>query len=184
MKLLFASDLHGDLAAVRRLIEVYRAEGAARLVLLGDILYHGPRNDLPAAYDPRGVIALLNAMKDEIIAVRGNCDAEVDQMVLDFPILTESAVLPLEGGVVAHLTHGHHRNEDAPPAAMGARDVLIHGHSHVAGVTSCKTGHACLNPGSVSIPKEGTPHSYMTLENGKFLWKNLETKEIYKEYEI
>ena len=184
MKLLFASDLHGDLAAVRRLIEVYRAEGAARLVLLGDILYHGPRNDLPAAYDPRGVIALLNTMKDEIIAVRGNCDAEVDQMVLDFPILAESAVLPLEGGVVAHLTHGHHQNEDAPPAAMGACDVLIHGHSHVAGVTSCKTGHACLNPGSVSMPKNGTPPCYMVYENGVFDIRRLSDGSSYAMHKI
>ena len=175
MKLLFASDLHGDLAAVQRLLEVYRTEGAARLVLLGDILYHGPRNDLPAAYDPRGVISLLNGKKNEILAVRGNCDAEVDQMVLDFPILAESAVLPLEEGVVAHLTHGHHQNEEAPPA-MGARDVLIHGHSHVAGVTDCKTGQKCLNPGSVSMPKNGTPPCYMIYEDGVFEIRRLADK--------
>ena len=180
MKILFACDLHGDRAAVDELLKTFERERADRLVLLGDILYHGPRNDLPHAYDPKGVIALLNGKKDVILAVRGNCDTEVDQMVLDFPILADYAVLPLPNGGLAYLTHGHRYNEETPPPMTG-KDILIHGHTHVAGLTKCRDGQPCLNPGSVSIPKENSPHSYVVFENGKFEWKNLETGEIYME---
>ena len=119
MKILFACDLHGDRAAVDELLKTFERERADRLVLLGDILYHGPRNDLPRAYDPKGVIALLNGKKDVILAVRGNCDTEVDQMVLDFPILADYAVLPLPNGGLAYLTHGHRYNEETPPPMTG-----------------------------------------------------------------
>jgi putative phosphoesterase len=167
MKILIASDLHGSLTAARALLDAYRREGAERLWLLGDILYHGPRNDLPDGYDPKGVIALLNAMKGEIFAVRGNCDAEVDQMVLEFPILAEYAVLPLKDGSAAYLTHGHHYHEkNLPP--LGRGDLLIHGHTHVTGMTACDNGAVCLNPGSLSIPKEGTPPAYIVYEGERF----------------
>ena len=159
MKLLFASDLHGDLNAVRMLLAAFEKEGADRLVLLGDLLYHGPRNDLPCAYDPKGVIALLNEKRNSILAVRGNCDTEVDQMVLDFPILADYAVLCLPNGALAYLTHGHRYHEEVPPP-MTARDVLLHGHTHVAGVTKCRDGQLCLNPGSVSKPMGGTLPCY------------------------
>lgn len=172
MKLLFASDIHGDCTAARALLRRAEAEGAERLVLLGDLLYHGPRNDLPAGYDPKGVIALLNGEKHRILAVRGNCDTEVDQMVLEFPILADYAILPLCGGGLAYLTHGHRYNEEAlPPITEG--DVLIHGHTHVAGVTACANGCPCLNPGSISIPKGGTPSAYMIYDNGVFEIKAL-----------
>ena len=183
MKLLFASDLHGDVGAVKELLTVFEKEKADRLVLLGDLLYHGPRNDLPSAYDPKGVIALLNARKDVILAVRGNCDTEVDQMVLDFPILADYAVLPLSNGGLAYLTHGHRYNEEAP-LPMTAKDILIHGHTHVAGVTRCRDGQACLNPGSVSMPKGNTPHCYMVLEDRTFCIKCLKDGSSYQEYEI
>lgn len=172
MKYLIASDLHGDEIATKKLLDAYRREGAERLVLLGDILYHGPRNDLPAGYRPKGVIALLNEVAWEILAVRGNCDAEVDQMVLDFAIDAEYATLDMPTGKV-YLTHGHHYNEDKP-LPMQAGDVLVHGHSHVAGVTRCVTGQPCMNPGSLSIPKEGTPPSYILLENGTLSLHRLE----------
>ncbi|MBQ8357038.1 MAG: phosphodiesterase [Clostridia bacterium] len=172
MKFLFASDLHGDLAAARALLEAFERERATRLVLLGDLLYHGPRNDLPSAYDPKGVMALLNSHKEIILAVRGNCDTEVDQMVLDFPILADYAVLSLPNGGLAYLTHGHRYNEETPPP-MTARDVLIHGHTHVAGVTSCRTGQPCLNPGSVSMPKGNTSPCYMVFEEGRFSIRRL-----------
>ena len=171
MKYLIASDLHGDEIAAKALLEAYRKEGAERLVLLGDILYHGPRNDLPAGYCPKGVIALLNPMAREIVAVRGNCDAEVDGMVLDFALDAEWITLDLPYGK-AYLTHGHHFNEEHP-MPMEARDVLVHGHSHVSGVTRCVGGQACLNPGSLSIPKEGTPPSYILLEDGVFSLRRL-----------
>ena len=172
MKLLFASDIHGDRIAAASVLDRMATEGADRLVLLGDILYHGPRNDLPAGYDPKGVIALLNAEKHRILAVRGTCDTEVDQMVLEFPVLADYAVLPLATGGLAYLTHGHRYNEEALPP-LCAQDVLIHGHTHVAGITTCTNGCPCLNPGSVSIPKGGTPPAYMTYENGVFEIKAL-----------
>ena len=172
MKLLFASDIHGDRTAAETLLKRAEQECAERLVLLGDLLYHGPRNDLPAGYAPKGVIALLNGEKHRILAVRGNCDTEVDQMVLEFPILADYAVLPLATGGLAYLTHGHRYHEEAlPPICAG--DVLIHGHTHVAGITACANGCACLNPGSVSIPKGGTPPAYMTYTNGVFEIKAL-----------
>ena len=183
MKLMFASDLHGDLAAAKRLLEIFREEGAERLVLLGDLLYHGPRNDLPRAYDPKGVIALLNDHRDRLLAVRGNCDTEVDQMVLAFPILADYAALPLPGGGIAYLTHGH-RYHGACPPPMGARDILIHGHTHIAGVTYTEAGQAVLNPGSVSMPKGGTPAAYMVLEGDCFTIRTLADKAPYQAHKI
>ncbi len=166
MKIMIASDLHGSAVAAKALLAAYQKEGAERLVLLGDILYHGPRNDLPQGYAPKEVIVMLNAMKEQIFAVRGNCDAEVDQMVLEFPITADYAVLPLGEDTLVYLTHGHHYNEEnIPPLCEG--DVLVHGHTHVAGVSRCTNGALCLNPGSLSIPKEGTPPCYILLENGK-----------------
>ena len=172
MKYLIASDLHGDLAATEQVLAAFKAERADRLVLLGDLLYHGPRNDLPAAYAPKGVIAALNAVKDKILAVRGNCDTEVDQMVLDFPILADYAILPLSCGRLVYLTHGHRYHEQAP-MPFSERDVLLHGHTHVAGATECVGGQLCLNPGSVSIPKGGTPPCYLVLEENTFTLKRL-----------
>ena len=129
------------------------------------------------------MIALLNAMHGEILAVRGNCDAEVDQMVLDFPILADFAVLPLPSGGLAYLTHGHRYHEEAPPA-MGERDILIHGHSHVAGITRCRTGQVCLNPGSVSMPKNGTPACYILWQEGAFEIRRLEDGKLFARHEI
>ena len=139
----------------------FERERADRLFLLGDLLYHGPRNPLPPAHDPKGVIELLNGMKDKITAVRGNCDAEVDQMVLSFSIMDDYAVLPL-ATAKAYLTHGHLRADRLP--APQATDILIMGHTHIAGVSKNATGTVCLNPGSVSLPKGGTPACYMVLD--------------------
>ena len=183
MRYLIASDLHGDLAAVRRLLECFEQEGAERLVLLGDILYHGPRNDLPAAYDPKGVIAALNARRDCILAVRGNCDTEVDQMVLTFPILADYAVLPLGNGALCYLTHGHRYNEEAPPPMM-AKDILFHGHTHIAGKTRCADGQICLNPGSVSMPKGDTPPAYMILTDTAAEIKHLADGTLWQRIEL
>lgn len=183
MKILFACDLHGDRAAAEDLLKTFERERADRLVLLGDILYHGPRNDLPRAYDPKGVVALLNEKKNVILAVRGNCDTEVDQMVLDFPILADYAVLPLPNGGLAYLTHGHRYNEETPPP-MTEKDILIHGHTHVAGLTKCRDGQPCLNPGSVSIPKGGTPACYMVLEDRTFSVRRLADGSIYQNLEF
>ncbi|MBQ3416384.1 MAG: phosphodiesterase [Ruminococcus sp.] len=171
MKYLIASDIHGSAFYCEKLIEAFHRESADRLILLGDILYHGPRNDLPEGYDPKGVSALLNTYRDRILCVRGNCDAEVDQMVLSFPIMAEYAVLDA-GDRLVYLTHGHHFNINSLlPLQKG--DILIYGHTHIP-LYEEREGILCLNPGSVSIPKNGTAHSYMTYENGRFLWKNLD----------
>lgn len=171
MKWLIASDIHGSAYYCRALLEAFAAENADRLLLLGDILYHGPRNDLPREYDPKAVIALLNPLADRILCVRGNCDTEVDQMVLAFPIMAEYALLT-EGNTLIFATHGHHFHAEAlPPLHEG--DLLLHGHTHIPELTQ-KNGITILNPGSVSIPKEETPNSYLTLENGLFIWKSLD----------
>lgn len=175
MKLMFASDIHGSLSATQAVLERYAQEGAQRLVLLGDLLYHGPRNDLPDRYDPKGVIALLNGVNQELLCVRGNCDAEVDQMVLSFPIMADYALFDLDG-VTAFVTHGHLFNLDNLPAHKPG-DLLIHGHTHVLTVQE-KDGMTYINPGSAALPKENKPKSYMIYENGVFTIKTLEGDEI------
>lgn len=171
MKYMFASDVHGSAYFCRKMLEAYREEGAERLVLLGDLLYHGPRNDLPKEYAPKEVIAMLNDKKDEIYTVRGNCEAEVDQMVLEFPVLAEYCVLVIEGKTF-FATHGHVYNTDhLPPLKKG--DILIHGHTHVLKAENMGD-YIWLNPGSVSIPKEENPHTYAVLENGLFEIKDFD----------
>lgn len=171
MKWLIASDIHGSAYWCERLLTAYRQEGAHRLLLLGDILYHGPRNDLPQGYAPKKVIAILNPLKNEILCVRGNCEAEVDQMVLEFPVLADYALLS-EGERLIFCTHGHvYSNAHLPPLRPG--DVLLHGHTHVPAWEHHET-HLYLNPGSVSLPKENTWHGYMLLENGIFTWKDFD----------
>lgn len=180
MKWMIASDIHGSAYYCRKLLDCYESEQVNRMLLLGDILYHGPRNDLPRGYDPKAVIELLNALKQDILCVRGNCDTEVDQMVLSFPILADYAILTEKDRMI-FATHGHHFHEDAlPPLHKG--DILLHGHTHVPKCTE-HTDYCYMNPGSVSIPKENSHHGYMTLENGLFLWKDLSGK-VMNEYRI
>ena len=171
MKLLFASDIHGSAHYCRQLLEAYRREGADKLILLGDVLYHGPRNALPEEYNPQAVLEMLNGIADEILCVRGNCDSEVDQMVLNFPILSDSLILWLENRMV-YCTHGHIYNTDSLPK-LKKGDVLIHGHTHVKVMKDCGD-YIWLNPGSVSIPKDGTEHSYMVYEDGVFTTRSFE----------
>ena len=179
MKWMIASDIHGSAKWCRELLSAFEAGGYDRLLLLGDILYHGPRNDLPEEYAPKAVIAMLNPIKDKLLCVRGNCDTEVDQMVLDFPILADYAVLPLETRLV-YLTHGHKYGETNPPALANG-DILLCGHTHIPACRE-KEGFVYLNPGSVSIPKEGSAHGYMTLEDGVFNWRSLESKEVLNSF--
>ena len=180
MKWLIASDIHGSAYWCRKLIEKYKEEKVDRLILLGDVLYHGPRNDLPEEYAPKQVIAMLNEMKDDILCVRGNCEAEVDQMVLDFPVLADYALIDL-GEKMIYLTHGHVYNESkVPPMKKG--DILLHGHTHVPKCVEHEN-YIYMNPGSISIPKENSRHGYMTLENGVFLWKDFDG-DILKTYTI
>ena len=181
MKLMIASDIHGSAYYCRMLVDVLEKEKADRLLLLGDILYHGPRNDLPKEYAPKSVISMLNPLKNKILCVRGNCDTEVDQMVLQFPVLADYAVIPV-GERVIYATHGHIYNETKlPPLCNG--DILLNGHTHIPKFTEY-SDYVYMNCGSVSIPKENSPHSYMTYENGVFLWKNLENGGEYLRFEI
>ena len=126
MKLMIASDIHGAAGYCRDLLSAFDREGAARLLLLGDILYHGPRNDLPDEYAPKQVLAMLNERRERLFCVRGNCDTEVDQMVLDFPILADYALL-YAGSRTVFATHGHHYNTACPPP-LAKGDILLHGH--------------------------------------------------------
>lgn len=169
MKLMIASDLHGSAFYTEQLLQAYHREQPDTLCLLGDLLYHGPRNDLPEGYAPKEVISLLNAEKDHLLCVRGNCDAEVDQMVLDFPISETHACLPVDGRTF-FLSHGHHLDDLQTRTVCG--DVVLSGHTHIPAKTKEK-GVWWLNPGSVSIPKENSPHGYMIYENGTFIWKTL-----------
>ena len=165
MKWMIASDLHGSAYYCRRMLEAYDREEADRLLLLGDLLYHGPRNDLPREYAPKQVIELLNARKADIYCVRGNCEAEVDQMVLEFPVMADYCILSIDGKTL-YATHGHVYNQNnLPPLCEG--DILIHGHTHVLKAEQME-GYILLNPGSVSIPKEGNPPTYAMLEDGVF----------------
>ncbi len=174
MKWMIASDIHGSAKYCREMLAAYDREGADRLLLLGDILYHGPRNDLPADYAPKEVIVMLNARKNDILCVRGNCDAEVDQMVLEFPIMADYAVIN-EGALTIFATHGHIYHEANLPKMMRG-SVLLHGHTHVPKCT-VHDDYIYMNPGSVSIPKEQSAHGYMTLEAGVFTWKDFEGNE-------
>ena len=171
MKYMFASDVHGSAYYCRKMLETYKKEQAERLVLLGDLLYHGPRNDLPKEYAPKKVIKMLNGMKQEIYAVRGNCEAEVDQMVLEFPVMADYCILAIDG-LTFYATHGHVYNENnLPPFCPG--DILIHGHTHVLKAENMGN-YILLNPGSVSIPKEGNPPTYAVYEDGIFTIKDFE----------
>ncbi len=170
MKILIASDIHGSIKYCKQLFEAVKREEADKILLLGDLLYHGPRNDLPEEYAPKEVISLLNEHKSMIFAVRGNCDTEVDQMVLDFPILADYCIIPI-GKKIIYATHGHHYNTQNPPK-LNKGDILLNGHTHVTAFDSGEEFYY-FNPGSVSIPKENTQRGYILFENNKFIWKNL-----------
>ena len=164
MKMLIASDLHGSEHYALILRDLVEKENPDRVLLLGDLLYHGPRNEIPLGYAPKKVIEILNSMKDKILAVRGNCDAEVDQMVLQFPMLANYALLYIDG-LPIYVTHGPHEGPHNPPPLF-AGEVLLYGHTHV-GAEQQQNGYVYLNPGSITLPKDGH-HSYMIYENGLF----------------
>ncbi len=171
MKFVIASDLHGSAYWCGKLMEVIENEKPDKILLLGDLLYHGPRNDLPRDYAPKQVIPMLSQHKDKIIAVRGNCEAEVDQMVLPFPCMADYALVT-DGEFCFYLTHGHHASPDnLPPLEEGS--IFLSGHTHVK-MDEVRGGIRCVNPGSVSIPKDGS-HSCMIWDNGSFhtvIWED------------
>ena len=179
MNIMIASDIHGSAYYCSKLMEAFEREGADRLLLLGDLLYHGPRNDLPRDYAPKEVLHMLNEKKQKIFCVRGNCDTEVDQMVLEFPILADYCLLTA-GERLIYATHGHRYHLNALPPLQPS-DILLHGHTHVPAWERFGDGNLYLNPGSVSIPKNGSPNGYMILENHRVRWKTLEGETYHEE---
>lgn len=181
-KIVIASDIHGSAYWCQKLLDAFEKENASRLLLLGDLLYHGPRNPFPNDYSTQSVSSLLNGVKDKITAVRGNCDSEVDQMVLEFPMLADYALVRVDGHTL-FATHGHLFNETVLPP-MGTCDVLLNGHFHVPKACALASGGIYANCGSVALPKSGTPHSYIVYENGVLTWKNLENGESFLSHSI
>ena len=180
-KIMIASDIHGDAKTAEELLRRFDESGADRLVILGDILYHGPRNDLPEGYAPKRVIELLCPYADKLLCVRGNCDTEVDQMVLTFPILADYAYI-LTDGLRIFVTHGHKYNTQTPPP-LAEGDILLHGHTHIPAAESFGKNNLYINPGSVSIPKEGSEKGYIMYENRRFAFCKL-GGEVYKAIEV
>jgi putative phosphoesterase len=173
--LLICSDIHGDAISAKKIVDAFESHKAERLVILGDILYHGPRNDLPAGYAPKKVIEIHNPYSDKILAVRGNCDAEVDQMVLSFPILADYAFIERDG-LRFFATHGHVINKGFCPQ-LRKGDILLHGHTHVPVAEKFGDDILYVNPGSTSIPKENSPKSYIYYENRELHFMTLDSEE-------
>jgi putative phosphoesterase len=165
MKLLIASDIHGDAKCCQAMLDTAECEGAEKILILGDILYHGPRNDLPDGYAPKAVIEMLNKAADKLLCVRGNCDTEVDQMVLSFPILSDTAfVYDGEKKLTLFMSHGHKYSPDSLPP-LPERTIFLYGHTHILGKIE-KNGVSCVNPGSVSLPKANNPKTYAIYDSG------------------
>ena len=181
MTFVIASDIHGSAFWCEKLLQAFEKEQADKLLLLGDLLYHGPRNDFPAEYAPKKVFAMLNAIKEKIVCVRGNCDSEVDQMVLEFPILADYALFDADG-VTLFATHGHLYNKETPPL-LHKNDVLLNGHFHTPCFEKMQNGYYA-NCGSVALPKDGTPHSYILVKDGEMLFKNLENGETFNQIKL
>ena len=180
VKLMIASDIHGCAPACRKLLDIFESSNADRLILLGDLLYHGPRNDLPEGYDPKAVIAMLSEQADRLFCVRGNCDTEVDQMVLPFPMMAETALLLVDGRTW-FAAHGHRAG--ANPTAgdlpkLPAGSVVLTGHTHIPTLDMNSEGVLLLNPGSASIPKGGFAPSFALYEDGVFTVKDMDQASI------
>ena len=171
MKIMVASDIHGSALYCRRMLERFDEEGADKLLLLGDLLYHGPRNPLPEEYNPKAVAEMLNARKQQILCVRGNCDGEVDQMMLEFPIMADYCILSI-GSRMVFATHGHHHNENSLPMLQEG-DILLHGHTHIP-VLEDRGAYMLANPGSVTLPKQNSVRGYLLLEDGILTLKDLD----------
>ena len=182
MKLMIASDVHGSGYWCERLLEAFDSEQPDKLLLLGDLLYHGPRNPLPDGHNPKRVAELLSSIKDKLICVRGNCDAEVDQMVLPFPVLADYALLFL-GDKTLYATHGHLAGPQNPPPLQKG-EIMVNGHTHVPCQGVLENGAIYFNCGSVALPKEDTPHSYLVIENGVVFFKDLESGGIFDSYTL
>ncbi len=177
MKYMIASDIHGSAYYCRMLKDRFEEEGAGKLILLGDLLYHGARNPLPPEYSTLGCAEILNSMKENLVCLKGNCDSEVDSLVLEFPVEAQILLLPV-GERTLIFTHGH-----KIPSTLKKGDVLVCGHFHVPAIEERET-YTYVNCGSVSIPKDGSRHSYLVLEGHTLLWKDVETGEVFMKAEL
>ena len=171
-KYAIASDIHGSATWCKRLLEDIEAQGVDRIILLGDLMYHGPRNPLPEGYDPAEVAQMLNEVADKVVAVRGNCDSEVDQMLLDFPCTADYTII-VDDGRQLFCTHGH-LDLDETISKLPEGSIVLTGHTHIKGNERLDNngGVRHINPGSVSIPKDGS-NSYAIYENGEFAIRTL-----------
>lgn len=181
-KFIIASDIHGSAYWCEKLLEVYRREQPTKLVLLGDILYHGPRNPFPDGYKPQDVADKLNTIKDRIICVRGNCDSEVDQMVLNFPILADYALLSANGKTF-FLTHGHLFSDGNPPP-LSSGETLLNGHFHLPTFKRLDGGINYANCGSVALPKDGSPHSCVIFQGSELSWLDLSSGKVFHKVDL
>ena len=181
MRYIIAADLHGSAYYCEKLVERFHSEKADKLLLLGDILYHGPRNELPKGYDPKRVFGILNQLKDKIICIRGNCDSEVDQMVLEFPIMADYTIIETDG-LTMFATHGHLFNHDNPPP-LRKNMILLNGHFHLPR-WEVYEGFTYINTGSLSLPKENSCHSYIVYEAGEFVWKDVLEETEFNRYNV
>ena len=177
-KIVIASDIHGSAYWCEKLLAFFEGVGAEQLVLVGDLLYHGPRNPLPDGYDTVAVTKMLNAVKDKIVAVRGNCDSEVDQMVLEFPMLADYALLPTDKKTL-YISHGH-----LPLPPLNEKYAVVSGHTHLAGHEVLECGATYLNDGSVALPKENKPHSCILLTGDTLSWIDLTTGQVFDELKL
>lgn len=180
MKYMFASDIHGSAYYAKKIVDKFKDSGAYKLILCGDLLYHGPRNPFPKEYNPSQVAEIFNEISQDIYAVRGNCDSEVDQMILNFPMMSDYTVLSLNG-ITFYLTHGHLYDENNLPQ-INKKEAFIFGHIHLP-VAKKKGDIYILNPGSASLPKENNPNSYALLEGKNFKVISFEG-EILKEIDF
>ena len=175
MKLMIISDIHGSAYYCQLAMQAIETEKPDKVLILGDVLYHGPRNDLPRDYDPKKVAAMLNEKKDYIVGITGNCDADIDAVVLEYPI-SEDLIFFI-GDRTVYASHGHRKNEtNVPPHRKG--DILLNGHTHVPACIEHED-YLYINPGSTSIPKQDSCHSYMMVNDGLLEWKDLEDGRIY-----
>ena len=181
-KIIIASDIHGSAFWCEKLINAFEKEKADTLLLLGDLLYHGPRNPLPDGYAPMEVAKMLNDKKSKLVCVRGNCDSEVDQMVLEFPMRADYALLNADG-LKIYATHGHLNCADNPPP-LERGTLFLNGHFHTPEYKTLANGEIYINCGSVALPKDGTPHSYILLENGVLRWIDLETGKDFNQLSL
>lgn len=175
MKYMILSDIHGSATSLAKALSFYEGFGCNQLIILGDILNYGPRNPLPEGLNPQGVAKQLNEYSDRILAVRGNCDSEVDQMLLDFPCMSDYTIVVDEGKRL-FLTHGHIYNEENHP--KGKQDFFFYGHTHLWKVEKKDWGTIC-NTGSITLPKGGNPPTFAVYSQGKLEVYTLEGEKLY-----